>query len=213
MASTVFKNIETLCLASASPRRKELEARLGLPLTVISIPADETYTAQRPRKIAEQISRGKAEAVLKARGVRPGEVILTADTSVWLDGSNGSEPVMLGKPADAADARKMLRALSGKTHRVLTGFTLAYRAGNAAKPRLKSYCVATEVHVAELSDNEIGYYIRSGDPLDKAGAYGIQGAFAVHIDRIRGNYDNVVGLPLAAVYDALKTADNDITKG
>ena len=67
--------------------------------------------------------------------------------------------------------------------------------------------------MAELSDNEIGDYIRSGDPLDKAGAYGIQGAFAVNIDRIRGNYDNVVGLPLAAVYDALKTADNDITKG
>ncbi|MBP5731030.1 MAG: Maf family protein, partial [Clostridia bacterium] len=96
MASTVFKNIETLCLASASPRRKELAARLGLPLSVISIPADETYTAQRPRKIAEQISRGKAEAVLKVRGVQFGEVILTADTSVLLDGSNGSEPVMLG---------------------------------------------------------------------------------------------------------------------
>ena len=213
MASTIFKHIETLCLASASPRRKELAVRLGLPLSVISIPADETYTARTPRKIAEQISRGKAEAVLKARGVQPGEVILTADTSVWMEGSNGSGPVMLGKPADAEDARKMLHALSGKTHRVLTGFTLAYRTGSEGKPCLKSYCVATEVHVAKLGDNEIDDYIRSGDPLDKAGAYGIQGAFAVHIDRIKGNYDNVVGLPLAAVYDALKAADNDFTKG
>ena len=108
MSDTVFKNIEVLCLASASPRRKELASRLGLPLTVISVPADESYTAAEPARAASEIAYKKALAVLEKRGYQPGEVILTADTSVWLDGTDGGDPVMLGKPSDADNAREML---------------------------------------------------------------------------------------------------------
>ncbi|MBR7062549.1 MAG: septum formation protein Maf [Clostridia bacterium] len=211
MSDTVFKNIEVLCLASASPRRKELASRLGLPLTVISVPADESYTAAEPARAASEIAYKKALAVLEKRGYQPGEVILTADTSVWLDGTDGGDPVMLGKPSDADNAREMLRSLSGRAHRVFTGVTLVYRSGSSGKLRIVNSSVATKVFVAELTDAEIEAYIRTGDPLDKAGAYGIQGPFGKHITRIEGDYTNVVGLPLPDVYRLLKEADEDFS--
>lgn len=211
MTSAIFKNIRQLTLASASPRRRELALRLGLPVEVISVDADEKRTSNDPARVSMEIAESKAKAVLAKRGYFPGEVILTADTSVWLDGENGGPAEMLGKPVDADDARRMLRALSGRAHRVFTGFTLVYRTAATNRLRLDDHSVETRVFVAKLTDAEIDEYIRSGDPLDKAGAYGIQGPFAIHIERIIGNYDNVVGLPLQAVYAALKAADNDFS--
>ena len=179
-------------LASNSPRRRELLADLGIDFQVRTIKGiDESYPADLPvMEIAEYISHKKAQAY-KAE-MAPDELIITADTVVIL----GDE--VLGKPADVADAQHMLRELSGKTHKVVTGVTIVTANSTA------SFSAVTDVEFAELSDEDIAYYVERYSPLDKAGAYGIQewiGCMGVR--HINGSFYNVMGLPLHRLYTEL----------
>ncbi len=179
-------------LASNSPRRRELLADLGIDFEVRTINGiDESYPAQLPvLEIAEYISRKKAEAYRAE--MASDELIITADTVVIL----GNE--VLGKPHDADDARRMLRALSGKIHKVVTGVTIV------TDGAMRSFSAVTDVEFAPLSDEDIDYYVDNYRPLDKAGAYGIQewiGCMGVR--HISGSFYNVMGLPLHRLYNEL----------
>ncbi len=183
-----------LILASKSPRRRELLGTMGIrDFEVLVSPAKEPdYTEMKPRERVEHI------ALFKAKSVRdmvkdPEAVILGADTLVF------TETGALGKPSDPEDAARMLRSLSGKSHRVVTGVALLKEETTLLGAE------ETEVFFAPLSDEEIRRYVESGEPLDKAGAYGIQGLGSVFIPGIRGDYFNVMGLPLRRVYEMLKT--------
>jgi septum formation protein len=177
-----------LVLASKSPRRAELLQAAGLPFIVRTAEIDET---PRERESPEVYVLRLAEEKACAVAWEPDEIVLAADTSVVLDG------VILGKPLDPADAARMLDALAGRRHEVLTGVCL--RSGN----RLERQCAATSVWFGPMSPDEIEQYIATGEPMDKAGAYGIQGFASRFIDRIEGSYTNVVGLPIAMVYNML----------
>ncbi len=174
-----------LILASQSPRRAEILRQAGLPFIVRAAPVDETpLPGERPDDYVQRLAGSKAFAVPAA----PDEAVLGADTTVVI----GTE--MLGKPADAADARRMLGLLSGRRHEVLTGICL--RCGAEA---IRDWAV-TKVWFARMTDREIEEYVASGEPTDKAGAYAIQGLASRFIERIDGCYFNVVGLPIALVY-------------
>ncbi len=180
-------------LASASPRRRELLERIGLHFTIEAADTDETLVpGLSPAEQVMRLSRNKACAIAARHPEDP--VILSADTVVVL------EDTILGKPADADDARRMLHALSGRTHHVLTGVTVLQ--GSHCQTR----CEVTEVHFAALSDAEIDAYVATGEPLDKAGAYGIQGYAAVFATGISGDYYNVMGLPLHTAAKMLRQA-------
>jgi septum formation protein len=195
-----------LVLASASPRRQELLRSAGIAITVqpTSIP-EVPLDGEAPKTFAERLAREKAWAIFKER---PNEFVLGADTIVVVDKQ------ILGKPKDAADAARMLRLLSGRSHQVITGICLmGPRSGGitAENPDAKSETSlgdvrseTTIVHVSPLSDDEIRTYIATGEPMDKAGAYAIQGMASRWIPRIEGDYANVVGLPIALVYRMLK---------
>ncbi len=182
----------TIVLASASPRRQELLRNAGIPFTVQPAEIDETPLAgEAPRDCAERLAQEKALVV--SRG-RPQEFVLGADTIVVVD------DVILGKPRDARDAAHMLRLLSGRTHAVITGVCVvgpgAGKTETSSENTLVTFC--------ELSDDEIRAYIATGEPMDKAGAYAIQGVASRWIPRIEGDYSNVVGLPVARVYGMLR---------
>lgn len=184
-----------LILASSSPRRRELLAQLGLRFDIVKPDIDETRRAAEDLvDYAERLSREKAEAVARTLDGEPA-LIISADTIV-VDGGE-----LLGKPADAADARRMLRQLRGREHVVVTAFTL-YRAGDSS--RVITRHARTAVYMRDFSAAEIDDYIASGDPLDKAGAYGIQNAAFRPVARIEGSYSNVVGLPLDELQAALR---------
>ena len=168
---------------------------MGIPFKVIKSDAPEVITQQEPGLIVEELSFQKARAVADTIG---DGVILGADTIVWQDGQ------VLGKPADRADAYRMLTSLQGAAHSVFTGVTLLIRRQGQDAGKLQFH-EETVVHVHEMSAEEIEAYLDTGDPFDKAGSYGIQGPFAVYVDRIEGDYQTVVGLPVAALYQALKT--------
>ena len=178
-----------LVLASRSPRRAELLRAAGFEFTVRVVEVDETPREGEPSR--EYVLRLAAE---KARAVTADddEIVLAADTTVVL----GSE--IMGKPRDEADAARMLRALAGQRHEVITGICL--RRG------VREVCdiASTAVWFAELSEGEIADYVASGEPMDKAGAYGIQGLASRFIERIEGSYSNVVGLPVALTYRLLR---------
>jgi septum formation protein len=179
-----------LILASASPRRQELLRNAGIPFTVQPADIDETPLAgESARACAERLAREKARAVHK---LYPKEFVLGADTIVLVD------DIMLGKPRDDEDAARMLRMLSGGEHSVITGVSLL---GPAFEVTVSE---TTRVTMSEISDREIGNYVATGEPLDKAGAYGIQGIASRWITRIDGDYTNVVGLPVARVYSMLR---------
>jgi septum formation protein len=186
-----------LILASASPRRRELLAQAGFEFEVhpAHIPEDP-LPGEDPVAYVIRLAREKAQAVFARlsadSGAQPGLTVLGADTTVTLDGH------ILGKPSDATDAARMLRLLSGRSHRVITGVALvtAQSAESAAE--------ATTVRFLTLSESEIASYIATGEPMDKAGAYAIQGRAARWIPRIEGCYFNVVGLPLALVSTLLE---------
>ena len=179
-----------LILASSSPRRKELVARLGVPYEICPSNADEHVCALlAPAELVKALSRRKAEEVASRR---PDGLVLGVDTVVALDGR------ILGKPKDERDAKEMLRLLSGRTHEVYSGFTLI------GSGKVYSESVCTTVRFASLSDEEIERYIASGEPADKAGAYGIQGLGGLFVRGIAGDYYNVVGFPLQSIYEALK---------
>lgn len=185
-----------IILASNSPRRKELLAGIDVQFEVRVIQdIDESYPADLPTKdIAEYISHKKA-AVYQQQ-MAPDELIITADTIVVL----GNE--VMGKPHDEADARRMLRELSGRTHQVITGVTLT------TIQKQVSFSVETDVTFKQLSDSEIDYYVSHYKPFDKAGAYGIQEWIGyVGVTCLKGSYYNVMGLPVQRIYETLRQMD------
>ena len=170
-----------LILASKSPRRKELMEYVGEEFVISSAEVDESYDESlSPDKVVEYLS------YIKAMPLNNGEnIVIGADTVVSVDGN------ILGKPIDEKDAFDMLKKLSGREHTVYTGVTLA------KGENVNTFSVATKVYFYELSDEEILEYIKSGEPMDKAGAYGIQGKGCIFIEKIDGDYFNVVGLPVS----------------
>lgn len=174
-----------LFLASASPRRRELLAQIAVPCVTQIASIDETpLPDEPPAAYVERLARGKAHAGLLALSKHADAVVLGADTAVVLDGE------ILGKPQDFADFQRMLRALSGRTHQVMTAVALVSQAREMAQ------VVCSDVSFRALNDAEIAAYWASGEPCDKAGGYGIQGLAAVFVSRIEGSYSAVVGLPL-----------------
>lgn len=183
--------MKSLILASGSPRRKEILEQVGLAFCITPSDVEEVITKQVPSDIVMELSRQKAEDVY-AKYVAEDVIVLGADTVVAYGGK------ILGKPADEADAAEMLRMLSGNVHSVFTGVTLVSEQGTV------SFYEETEVEFYEMSEEEIQGYIASGEPMDKAGSYGIQGKAAAFIKGIRGDYYNVVGLPVARVLKNLQ---------
>jgi septum formation protein len=180
-----------LILASSSPRRAEILSAVGWPFQAITAGIDETQRAdEQPVDYVQRLAREKAEAV--ATKLESG-LVLGADTTVVVDGQ------LLGQPEDDQDARRMLRLLSGKWHEVLTGVALV-RIGDDTKVNYER----TRVRFAELSDEEIDWYVLSGEPKGKAGAYGVQGKASLFISGIEGDYFNIVGLPIHLVYTMIR---------
>lgn len=181
-----------LILASGSPRRRELLGTMGLRDFRIIKPdfEEKGVRAPSPDALVEALSAGKAAAVAARAGEEP--VILAADTVVVLDGT------VLGKPADRADAVAMLRALSGRGHRVYTGITVRQGARSVTRHEV------TSVFFRPLFSEEIERYVDTGEPMDKAGAYGIQGLGALLVERIEGDFFNVMGLPVCLLGEVLK---------
>jgi len=203
-----------LILASGSPRRRELLGRFGIAFETRPADVDETAQAgESPEHLVRRLAVAKAEAAM-ATAPEADVVVLAADTVVVLDGET------LGKPVDADDAAAMLRRLSGRTHLVLTGLAVARRTapsddgsrsdvGLAPAIQVEVEVDATEVTFVELTDADVAWYVATGEPLDKAGAYGIQGRGGVFVSSIRGNHDNVVGLGLVTARRFLTAAGLD----
>jgi septum formation protein len=192
-----------LILASASPRRRELLAQAGYVFEVQPAHVNEDLRPDEdPIAYVVRLARDKAQSVfaeISSRSPAPPQVVvLGADTTVALDSH------ILAKPEDAADAARMLRLLSGRTHRVITGVALATAKGTEVAAEV------TGVQFLTLSDEEIAAYVATGEPMDKAGAYGIQGLAAKWIPRVEGCYFNVVGLPLALVATMLESASLEL---
>lgn len=182
-----------IVLASESPRRKELLERAGLSFEVASSDFEEDLSLPLPPlELARRLSRGKAESVASRY---PDSIVIAADTFIVLAGK------VLGKPASAAEAARMLRAMSGRAHSVITGYTVL----DTKSGREVSEAVETAVRFRELTEAEIDGYVATGEPLDKAGAYAIQGLGGALVEKVEGDYDNVVGLPVAALLEALRS--------
>ena len=182
---------KSLILASNSPRRKQLLHDAGFAFTVEVLPTDESYPAELPaEEVAGYISREKAE---QFRGIRPGSLVLTADTVVIADHH------ILGKPADAADAFRMIKILSGRSHKVVTAVSLL------SDDVIETTADVAEVYFRDLEDWEINHYIEQYKPFDKAGSYGIQEWIGmVGIEKIEGSFYTIMGLPVQVVYRLLK---------
>lgn len=200
-----------LVLASASPRRQELLRAAGISFVVQPAHvAEDALAGESAQDCAERLAREKALAVSR---LRPRDAVLGADTVVAVDDQ------ILGKPVGGRDAARMLRMLSGRTHRVITGVCLVVpnsqlpddgarlpeaSGSGTVSSKLESESETTRVTMAELTDEEIAAYVASGEPMDKAGAYAIQGMASRWIPQIEGDYSNVVGLPVARVYGMLR---------
>ena len=182
-----------LILASASPRRKELLGKIGLEFEILPAKGEELVTKTLPWEVVEELSFQKAKEIADMQTEEC--IVIGSDTIVAKD-----EQIM-GKPADEADAFRMLSEISGNVHQVYTGVTLI-RTG--ADPKVITFAEKTDVYLYPMSEKEIKAYIETKDPMDKAGAYGIQGDFAIHVKGIEGDYYNVVGLPIGKVYQELK---------
>lgn len=178
-----------LILASASPRRRELMQFYGIPFTVGAADIDETMNPSLPpEQEVARVSRLKAQALSA-----PDSVVVAADTIVVLDGK------ILGKPKTRDEAIAMLTALSGRSHRVMTGCTVL------SGDRVETFTEITAIHFRELTRQEIERYVATGEPMDKAGAYGIQGGAALFCQGMEGDYYNVMGLPVCRLHQVLKT--------
>ena len=196
-----------MILASASPRRKELLEQIGAEFVICPAKGEEVITETDPSAVVMELSRQKAEEV--AYGVliyNEQHADLTTPQDILVIGADtvvAYENQILGKPKDEEDARRMLTMLSGKTHSVYTGVTFVFI---DKEGRTGEHCFfeKTDVCMYPLKEEEIDRYLQSGDPMDKAGSYGIQGRFAIHIKEIRGDYNNVVGLPVARLYQELQ---------
>jgi len=184
--------MKTIILASASPRRKELLEKIGLRFKVEPSNYEENmHSALEPHELAQKISLKKAEAVASKH---KNAVVIAADTFIVFGGQ------ILGKPHTEKEAREMLEAISGESHSVITGFSIIDTVTN----KRLSKSVETKIHIRILTSAEIDAYVKSKEPLDKAGAYAIQGLGAVFVEKIEGDYFNVIGLPLSALTEALK---------
>lgn len=192
--------MKKIVLASASPRRKEILEITGLNFHVCASDYEEDFDLSlKPHKLARFLSRKKAEAVAhKYRGA----IIIAADTFIYFKNR------LLGKPRTGEEAERMLRLLNGNVHSVITGFTIL----DTENGQIVSKSVVTKVYFRTLDEEEIRTYIRSGEPLDKAGAYAVQGLGAVFIERIEGDFFNVMGLPLSALTESLKKFGVDVLK-
>lgn len=183
-----------IILASGSPRRRELLAQAGFEFKVEVSNADENVSEESPVEMVEELAARKAKAVVNLHNQKEDNcLIIGADTIVVLDGK------ILGKPSDEEDAKTMLASLSGRTHQVYTGVAL-FMVKEGMIEKKKTFHECTDVTMVPMTEKEIAEYVASGDPMDKAGAYGIQGPAAVFISGIRGDYYNVVGLPISRVY-------------
>lgn len=204
-----------LVLASGSQRRRELLTMCGYDYEIIVSNADETIDESDPESFVRALSFRKAKDVfdrLFAAGRRDFAVI-GSDTVVAFQKDGETKPVIIGKPKDAKDAVRILSMLSGKTHRVFTGVSViadipdenaAAQCSIREKEEIQTECSITEVTFETLSPDEITDYVNSGDPLDKAGSYGIQGPFGMFVREIRGNYFTVIGMPIPVLYKMLK---------
>jgi len=182
---------DKLILASGSPRRAEILNAVGWPFEVVASGVDETQKPdENPATYVQRLAVEKAQAVASTRKTG---LILAADTTVVVDDH------LLGQPEDDSDARRMLKLLSGKWHEVLTGVALL-RIGGELNVGIET----TRVRFAELSQREIDWYVATGEPKGKAGAYGIQGKAALFIEAIEGDYFNIVGLPIRLVYEMIR---------
>jgi septum formation protein len=187
-------------LASQSPRRRELLASIGLQFDVMPSDVPEVHQAgESPEEYVARLSRDKAAAIAAKH---PDSWIIAADTTVLL----GEE--LLEKPVDDEDAKRMLSTIAGKTHIVYSGVTLQ----NAARGWRDTRVAESEVRVLPLDERDIAWYVSTGEPLDKAGAYAVQGIGAMFIDSIHGSYTNVVGLPLALLFQMLRRAGVDLMR-
>lgn len=180
-------------LASASPRRSQLMRQIGLKPDIIPSMVEEKAQGMSPDQTVMELSRQKAEDV--AKRYRDGAVVIGADTVVSVGGR------ILGKPSSHREAVEMIHLLQGNVHQVYTGVTII-RCGSEKKQ--VTFAEKTDVSVYAMSEQEIYRYAESGEPMDKAGAYGIQGKFAAYIQGIQGDYNNVVGLPIGRLYQELK---------
>jgi septum formation protein len=188
--------VPTIVLASASPRRAELLRNAGIPFTVdVANIAEDVQPEESPTEHAERLAREKAEVVAKRNS---GNIVLGADTIVVVNDQ------ILGKPRDAQDAARMLGLLSGRAHEVVTGVCLARVGLETRNPKLETSSSRTIVHFARLSASDIEDYVATHEPMDKAGAYAIQGIASRWINKIEGDYANVVGLPVALVWKMLQ---------
>ena len=184
--------MKRIILASASPRRKELLEKIGLKFEVEpSNYAEDMHSKLRPDELAKSISLEKAKVVASKH---KNAIVIAADTFIVFRGK------IMGKPNTEAEARKMLMRLRGKSHSVITGFTIL----DTDRNKVLTKSVETIIHIKKLTSEEIDAYVRSKEPLDKAGAYAIQGLGSVIVERIEGDYFNVMGLPLSALAESLK---------
>lgn len=186
--------MKNIILASASPRRKELLAQAGYQFAVVTSDAPEITDKVMPDEIVEELSAMKAEAV--AAGIQEDACIIGADTIVAIADR------ILGKPGNEKAAEEMLQLLQGKTHQVYTGVTLIKL--ESGRKKVTTFSERTDVTMYPMTDEEIRDYIATGEPMDKAGSYGIQGRAAVYIKKIDGDYNNVVGLPIGRLYQEMK---------
>jgi septum formation protein len=188
--------LPSLVLASASPRRRELLDSLGLRYSIRAAGLDETpLPGEEPRDTVLRLAAAKAAAV-----AQPGELALAADTDVVLGGE------LLGKPRDPADARRMLARIAGREHTVLTGVALA----EPGRDRRAAGLATSRVRMAPMSGEEIDWYVATGEPLDKAGSYAVQGLGALFVEEVFGNYTNVVGLPIPLTYRLFRELGYDL---
>ncbi len=202
-----------IILASASPRRKELLEQIGLEFEICPAKGEEVITKTVPEEVVMELSKQKAEevaAMVSSFGESHKEIttpsdilVIGADTVVAYDGK------ILGKPVDEADAKRTLTMLSGNTHSVFTGVTLVLIDKSGRAGELVFY-EKTDVKMHKMTEEEIDRYVATGEPMDKAGSYAIQGKCAIHIEKIDGDYNNVVGLPITRIYQELKNIGIDI---
>lgn len=186
-----------IILASGSPRRKELLEQIGVVFEICRAEGEETFTSVVPSEAVKELSLQKAREVAGKCG---GDVVIGADTVVAAEGQ------ILGKPQDREDAMRMLRLLQGREHEVITG--VAVLLGEPEK--LICFAETTKVRLYPMTEEQISRYVDSGEPVDKAGAYGIQGRFAAYVSGIEGDYNNVVGLPVGRLYQETLAAGVDL---
>ena len=189
--------MDKIILASQSPRRRELLTQIGLDYQVIPSTVEEVITETDPKLVVQELSRQKAEDVAgSVLRDREGILVIGADTVVSYQGQ------ILGKPVDTDDAVRMLSMLQGNAHSVFTGVTLIRR--GLKETWQVTFAEETRVHMYPMTEAEIRWYVGTGEPMDKAGAYGIQGLCARFVEKIEGDYNNVVGLPVGKIWQELK---------